>query len=71
MEDRLPFPTGKFYEMASVVDFNNNQRKIIVSAVPKKNFFDMSKFFFGAQGRTRISSSVEINPQDYSPNYLL
>jgi len=30
MEDRLPsVPPGKFYEMASVVDFNNNQRKII------------------------------------------
>jgi hypothetical protein len=33
MEDRLPPPpAGKFYAIASVVDFNVSQRKLIVSA---------------------------------------
>ena len=67
MEDRLPSaPAGKFYEIASIVDFNISQRKAIVSAPMTLE----CKFKILRQGRTHLSSSIEIAPQDNRPNYF-
>ena len=68
MEDRLPStPAGKFYKAASVVDYNNSQQKVIVSAALTLG----SKFKSLCQGRTYLSSSVEITSKVHSSNDFL